>query len=170
MGLATAFGDGNGRVGRLLLAAMVEEWCQLSSQWLYMSDFFDRNKDSYIDLLLAVSTDGRWEDWIEFCLSGVVEQAHDTMMRCERLIALNRDFHERVSEVRGSVRLARMVDQLFISPVVIAAAAKRTYNVTYPTVRSDIDKLVRLGILVEIEDAGKKSYYSPPIYEATFAD
>jgi len=34
------FRDGNGRVGRLLLSLMIAEWCELSSQWLYMSPFF----------------------------------------------------------------------------------------------------------------------------------
>ncbi len=31
------FIDGNGRVGRLLLAITIEEWCGLNNQWLYMS-------------------------------------------------------------------------------------------------------------------------------------
>jgi Fic family protein len=45
------FMDGNGRVGRLLLAITIAEWCGLADQWLYMSAFFDRDKDDYIDRL-----------------------------------------------------------------------------------------------------------------------
>jgi Fic family protein len=52
------FGDGNGRVGRLLLSLTIAEWCNLSNQWLYMSAFFERRKKEYMDLLLAVSTHG----------------------------------------------------------------------------------------------------------------
>ena len=69
------FGDGNGRVGRLLLALTIAEWCGLSNQWLYMSAYFERNKDLYNNLMLRVSTHGNWESWIEFCLKGVVEEA-----------------------------------------------------------------------------------------------
>jgi Fic family protein len=50
------FRDGNGRVGRLLLSLAIAEWCGLSSQWLYMSAFFEKRKNDYMDLLLRVST------------------------------------------------------------------------------------------------------------------
>jgi Fic family protein len=75
------FQDGNGRVGRLLLAIVIKEWCALSDPWLYMSAFFDENRDEYIDRLFRISTEGDWEGWIEFCLRGVVFQARDTENR-----------------------------------------------------------------------------------------
>ncbi len=46
-----SFGDGNGRVGRLLLAVCIMEWCGLSNQWLYMSAYFERHRGGYIDHL-----------------------------------------------------------------------------------------------------------------------
>ena len=106
------FMDGNGRVGRLLLAILIQEWCGLSEQWLYMSPYFDANRDRYIDHLFSVSTHGTWEAWIEFCLRGVAVQAQDTQRRCERLLDLHKDFHERLREVGGSVRLSAIVDDL----------------------------------------------------------
>src|SRR5262249_31247785 len=86
------FRDGNGRVGRLLLAIAIAEWCKLSNQWLYMSAYFDRNKDRYLELLLRVSSHGDWESWIEFCLIGVEEEARDTQLRCDRLLSLHRRY------------------------------------------------------------------------------
>jgi Fic family protein len=87
------FCDGNGRVGRLLLSIMIAQWCELSSQWLYMSAFFEHHKKDYMDLLLGVSTHGAWEPWVQFCLEGVVSQAKDTERRCDKLLHLHRDFH-----------------------------------------------------------------------------
>ena len=92
------FGDGNGRVGRLLLSLMIAEWCELSSQWLYMSAFFEKNKRNYMDLLLGVSTNGAWELWIDFCLDGVIAQSRDTEARCDNLLNLHRDFHSQAQE------------------------------------------------------------------------
>jgi Fic family protein len=89
------FGDGNGRVGRLLLSLTIAEWCKLSSQWLYMSPFFEKRKTEYMDLMLGVSTHGNWEAWLKYCLEGVVSQAMDTEKRCDKLLALHRDFHKR---------------------------------------------------------------------------
>lgn len=164
------FMDGNGRVGRLLLSILIAEWCGLANQWLYMSAFYDRNKDEYIDRLFRVSSCGDWEGWIEFCLRGVVEQARDTEQRCDRLLALNRDFHERLRHGRGSVRLSAIVDGLFVSPVAIVTRVAQAHNVTYPTARSDLAKLERLGILRRVEGVERISYYCPEILDITYAD
>lgn len=164
------FMDGNGRVGRLLLALTICDWCGLSNQWLYMSDYFDRNKDDYIDRMFAVSTDGSWSGWIAFCLRGVVEQARDTLLRCERLIELNRQFHEQVNNMGGSIRLSRIVDELFISPVAIVTHTASTLGVSYPTARSDLRKLERAGILRPIEQAPQISYICSAILQITYAD
>lgn len=164
------FMDGNGRVGRLLLALTISDWCELSNQWLYMSDYFDRNKDAYIDKMFAVSTNGKWSDWIEFCLVGVVEQARDTMRRCERLIDLNRQFHEQVNEIGGSIRLAKIVDGLFVRPVLAVAKTAKSHRVSYPTARSDLRKLERIEIIKEMEGAREISYFCPRILNVTYAD
>lgn len=164
------FMDGNGRVGRLLLAITIADGCQLSNEWLYMSDYFDRNKDEYIDRMLAVSTTGAWTEWIRFCLRGVVEQATDTMRRCDRLIELHRDFHERVNTAGGSVRLSALVDGLFESPVIRVAHAKQRTGVTYPTARTDLTKLENLGILTRLRTLEPITYACIPIFDVTYAD
>lgn len=162
------FRDGNGRVGRLLLSLMIAEWCHLSSQWLYMSAFFEKRKKEYMDLLLAVSTQGAWEPWIRFCLEGVVAQSIDTEKRCDKLLALHRDFHARLKG--GSVRLSKLVDRLFSSPVITVNRYKSEFHVTYPTARSDLRKLQGLGIVQELEGMNVITYYCNPIYTITFED
>jgi Fic family protein len=163
------FMDGNGRVGRLLLALTIAEWCELASQWLYMSAYFDRNKDEYIDRLLRVSTHGDWEGWVEFCLRGVVEECRDTSHRCDELIELNRAFHQRANEAGGSVRLTGIIDGLFMRPVVSVTSVRERFGVTYPTARSDLNKLETLGIISLIPEARTISYYSEPIFHVIYA-
>lgn len=162
------FGDGNGRVGRLLLSLTIAEWCGLSRQWLYMSAFFERRKKEYMDLLLRVSTHGSWDLWIKFCLEGVISQAKDTEWRCEKLLTLHRDFHHRLKG--GSVRLSSIVDGLFDSPAVSVMHVKRTLNVTYPTARADLRKLEALGILKPLEGLPTITYYCDQIYDVTHKD
>ncbi len=162
------FRDGNGRVGRLLLSWTIAEWCQLSSQWLYMSAFFEKRKKEYMDRLFNVSTRGDWEGWIRFCLEGVVAQSVDAEKRCDRLLKLQRDFHERIKG--GSVRLSKLVDRLFSSPVITVNQYKKAFNVTYPTARSDLKKLESAGIVQPLANMPEISYYCIPIYRATFED
>ena len=162
------FCDGNGRVGRLLLSLMIADWCGLSSQWLYMSAFFEKRKRDYMDLLLGVSTHAAWDLWIEFCLQGAISQAKDTERRCDSLLAAHRDFHSRLKA--GSVRLSGLVDSLFKSPVISVATYRRQFTVTYPTARSDLKKLQVLGIVELLEALDPITYYCPSIYRITYED
>jgi Fic family protein len=164
------FMDGNGRVGRLLLAILIEEWCELSDQWLYMSSYFDKNKDTYIDLLFRVGSEGLWKEWIEFCLKGVVETAHDTQKRCEQLVALQQTFHNRLRKGPGSVRLTAIVDDLFKSPVILPSRLAQTHNVTYPTARSDLRRLQAAGIVRAMPHTPQITYICQKIIDITYAD
>ena len=162
------FRDGNGRVGRLLLALTIADWCKLSNQWLYMSAFFEKRKTEYMDLMLGVSTHGDWEAWIKFCLEGVVAQSADAEKRCDKLLKLHRKFHGRLKG--GSVRLSRLVDSLFDSPVISVKQYKKMFGVTYPTARSDLKKLQAHGIVEELDKADLITYYSKPIYGITYEE
>jgi cell filamentation protein, protein adenylyltransferase len=162
------FADGNGRVGRLLLSLTIAEWCKLSSQWLYMSAFFERRKKEYMDLLFGVSARGDWEPWLEFCLQGAVSQAVDTQKRCDKLMGLHRDFHRRLKG--GSVRLSGLVDSLFESPVVTVTMVKERFHVSYPTAKSDLQKLQTLGIANPLDHSGQITYYCSQIYAVTYED
>lgn len=164
------FGDGNGRVGRLLLSVQIAEWCNLSNQWLYMSDYFDRKRDEYIDRLFSVSIAGQWTEWIAFCLQGVVEQAKDTLHRYDKLISLHQKFHEVIATSAGSIRLAAIVDELFYLPVAVVARIAERQDVSYPTARSDLIKLDQMGILTEATEVPQLTYYCLPILDIIYAD
>ena len=164
------FRDGNGRIGRLLLALTIAEWCNLSNQWLYMSAYFDHNKDEYINLLFRISTEGAWQEWIKFCLIGVVEQTKDTEQRCENLLALSEDFRQRVSNVKGSYRLNMILDDLLIAPVITIPKLATKFNVGYHTSRTDVEKLKKVKILHQLKGMKQKTYYSPEIINITYSD
>jgi len=162
------FRDGNGRVGRLLLSWMIAEWCGLSNQWLYMSAFFEKRKKDYMDSMLSVSTQGAWDSWVRFCLEGVISQAIDTEKRCDKLLALHRDFHARLKG--GTVRLSKLVDRMFSTPVITVNQYKKLFGITYPTARSDLKKLEATGILQPLPDMAEITYYCHPIYRVTYED
>lgn len=164
------FRDGNGRVGRLLLSVMIEEWCGLSRQWLYMSEYFDRNKDRYVEHLFRVSTDGDWEGWIRFCLDGVIEQGKRTERRCGSLVELNRSLHRRAAKAGGSIRLSSIIDGLFETPVVQVPSLATKLGVTYPTAGADVGKLVRVGVLRRMRGVRQKTYYCPQIREVIYGE
>ncbi|MPZ24270.1 MAG: Fic family protein, partial [Dehalococcoidia bacterium] len=73
--------DGNGRVGRLLIALFLKATGVLPTPLLYLSDFFERNRTTYYERLNDISSSGSWDDWFAFFLDGVVEQAGDAIAR-----------------------------------------------------------------------------------------
>lgn len=162
------FEDGNGRVGRMLLALMIARWCGLSNPWLYMSEYFDDNKDQYLTGLLRVSTHNDWQGWIGFCLQGVVVQTKAAERRCTRLVQLSTSFKKRINTLAGSWRLQSIADSLFLFPAVRISSLREQYGVTYPTAKADVNRLMSVGILQELPGSCPEAFYSPEILEITF--
>src|SRR5690606_6597387 len=67
------FLDGNGRVGRLLITLYLVDKDILKKPILYLSDFFERNKNLYYDNLMRVRSNNDLKQWLKFFLVGVIE-------------------------------------------------------------------------------------------------
>lgn len=141
------FVDGNGRIGRLFLSLLLVEWKLLSLPLLYLSAYFYRHRQDYYDLLLAVSKRGVWRDWMLFFLHGVTDQAQDAIVRAKRLQDLQATWHKKLMQARTSALLLRLADGLFASPIITIPEAKRLLNVTYPSAKRSVEKLIRAGVL-----------------------
>lgn len=164
------FSDGNGRVGRLLLAIMLKDCCGFSKPWLYMSEYFEKHHDEYVQKLFNVSASAAWESWIEFCLQGTLSQATDTIRRCDMLCKIREDFTRRTTAVGGAVRLTQIVEDIFHSPFVRVADLPERLNVTYPTAKADVDRLVQAGILKELENITPKTFYAPEVFNVAYEE
>ena len=162
------FTDGNGRVGRALLALMTYKWCDLSMPWLYMSAFFEKYKDEYFGNLFRVSADGAWKQWVEFCLRGTIVQAKDSIRRCKALNAAKEKFHD-IGDA-SSLRAPQIIDSLFTTPVLTISGTAKKYAITYATAKTDVQRLVGKKILAQIENIRPKMYYSPEILNISYEE
>ncbi len=162
------FVDGNGRVGRLLLALMIYRRCNLSMPWLYMSAFFERYKDEYINLLFRISTEGDWTSWLEFCLRGTIEQANDSITRCDALNSLRDKYHGLVQG--GSNRDHATINSLFERPMLTIPALAKQHSVSYQTAKADVRRLSGLGILAELPRTYPKIYYARDVFAVAYAE
>lgn len=162
------FSDGNGRVGRLLLAIMLHRLTTLTKPWLYLSDVLERQKDAYCNALFNVSAQGNWDQWIELCLNATIAQTNETLRRCERLTKLKEEFHSRVNDHGGTVRLNQIVDVLFRSPFVRVTQLQSILKVSYPTAKADCERLSQCAILKPLPTLTPATYYSPEVFEAAY--
>lgn len=146
------FLDGNGRVGRLLITFMLCHEGALSRPLLYLSYFFKANRQEYYDRLMDVRLKGAWEEWIMFFLRGVRDvskQARESALRITDLQEAHRA-HVNASSPRSSANALRLLDHLFIRPVVTAQSVGRDLAVSQPTANALLRKLESLGILEEM--------------------
>lgn len=153
------FQDGNGRIGRLLLTLMLQKAGGFSQPWLHMSEYFEKYRETYYELLFSISSRATWGEWVQYCLEGVREQAILARERCESLVKLREDHLKRLQSIKGSNRLLRILERIFTNPMVEITELQELLGVTYPTARADVEKLVDLGILAELPDTRPKTYY-----------
>jgi len=82
------FLDGNGRIGRLLIALLLEHWKLQESPLPYLSMALQRHQQEYYRQLASVRTDGDWEGWVAFFLECVREAADDGVATAQKIFAL----------------------------------------------------------------------------------
>lgn len=146
------FNDGNGRVGRLLISLLLCHWGLLPQPLLYLSAFFERYRDDYYRLLLAVSQQGAWEGWIEFFLTGVREQARDALDTGNQLLDIQDVYRRRFAGKRVTKILHGVLDQLFINPITSVTMLRDIFKVDYGLAQRTVDLLVREKVLREVTD------------------
>lgn len=148
------FLDGNGRIGRLMIILLLVHWGILPLPLLYLSTYFERHRQTYYDLLMAVSERGAWIEWQRFFLTGVLEQSRDAIHRAKQLQGLQKEWHARVQAARGTGIMHSVVDLLLERPILVATELIARYEITYPTARNTLHRLQELGVISE--STGKK--------------
>ena len=143
------FRDGNGRIGRLLMALLLVSSGRLRDPLLYLSAYFERHRDAYMDLLLRVSQTGDWPAWLQFFLRGVLESAEETVEHAEGLLALRHRYHAMFQRARSSGLLQRLIDELFQAPAITIGRAAEVLGVTHAAAAYNLRKLVAAGIVSE---------------------
>lgn len=153
------FSDGNGRVGRLLISLLLCERGVLPLPLLYLSGFFDRNRQEYYDGLLDVSRRAAWNDWLTYFAYGVAVQARDAAARIARLNDLRLAYHHRATAVVRSKVALRLVDELFASPFLTLRRATEVTGATAKNAQNVLDKFVAAGLLREVTGKQRNRIY-----------
>jgi Fic family protein len=144
------FLDGNGRIGRLIIILLLYFWGLLPKPLLYLSVYFEANQHEYYDHLLAVSQQGKWEDWLHFFLTGVSIQSLDAIQRITQLQALYNEYVEQLKIERAARRLIETLSVLFERPIITIRQVEAALGVPYRSASRYVEKLVQLGVLREI--------------------
>ena len=155
------FLDGNGRTGRVLNLLMLVEQKLLDQPVLYLSRYILRHRADYYSLLLRVTTDGAWGEWITFMLSAVDETARWTTEKIRAVQRLHADASEFVRMHAPKIYSRELIDALFVQPycriqnLVDSDIAKRQTASVY------LKQLAELGMLTELKVGREKLFLHP---------
>lgn len=145
------FVDGNGRMGRLLIAFLLAHAGVLREPLLFLSVWFEQRREEYYRLLGQIPRRGDWEAWLAFFLDGVRETAEDAVETGRRLTAL---FHEDRARIvpagRRAGSMLRVHDALMARPVISLPEVVSRTSLTLPTAGTAMRSLVALGVAREI--------------------
>ena len=149
------FLDGNGRMGRLLIAFILHHDGVLKRPLLYLSLYFKQHRSEYYRLLDRVRMEGDWEAWLDFFLEGVEQTAQNAVETARRLVNL---FQENTQQIRQTGRRAntalRVFDALCERPILTLAEVRRRTDLSFPGATNGMNTLMELGIVREL--TGKK--------------
>jgi len=151
------FVDGNGRVGRLLISLLKTYWGLMDQPGLYLSSYFEVNRQEYYSRLRSVSFDGDWNGWVLFFLKAVLDQSELGKNKLKEIMDLRSNWISRLKPVSSALPLA-LIDSLFENPVITIPQAAEMLEVTYVSARRAVTTLCERGILSQTDQSkyGKK--------------
>jgi Fic family protein len=157
--------DGNGRIGRLLITLLLENWNLLDAPLLYLSLYFKRHRAEYYRLLNAMRIDGDFESWLKYFLKGVTVIADETVTTTQSLFAiLSADRAKVLAGSSTSVAGVRLFELLPAHPIITIAVTVRLLKTTKPTAIKAVSGLVEAGILVETTGRRRDRVFSYKAY------
>lgn len=165
------FLDGNGRIGRLLIAALLEQWRLLPEPLVYLSGYLKQHQGEYYRRLSAVRTDGDWEGWVGFFLEGVEAAATDAergIVAVATLVAADRRRLLAAPRV-GAVGL-RLFELLPLMPRFTIEQVRQKLATTFPTATAAVKFLEELGIVTELTGQKKNRCFSYAAYVELLAN
>ena len=157
--------DGNGRIGRLLIAALLEHWQLLPEPLMYLSGYLKQHQSEYYRRLSSIRTDGDWEGWVQFFLEAVQNAAAQSERAVVALASLVANDRRRLlAHPRANAVSYRLFELLPTMPRLSVDRVCEAVQTTFPTANAAIKLLEELGILTELTGQKKNRTFSYAAY------
>ena len=155
------FLDGNGRIGRLLIAALLEDWGLLPEPLMYLSGYLKQHQMDYYRHLSDVRTQGDWEGWVDFFLVGVAVAATEAergIVGIASLVAADRK--RLLTTPKATPASYRLFEMLPMMPRFTVERVRQKLETSFPTANAAVQLLVDLGVVTELTGQKKNRSYS----------
>lgn len=164
------FLDGNGRIGRLLIAALLEHWRLLPEPLMYLSGYLKQHQAEYYRRLSAIRTEGDWEGWLSFFLEGMASAATEAERGIVAIASLvSADRRRLLASPKAGPASYRLFEMLPMMPRFTVEHVRKGLATSFPTANAAVKVLEDLGIVAELTGQKKNRSYSYQPYIALLA-
>ena len=144
------FLDGNGRIGRLLIPLYIQSKGMLEKSCLYISDYIERNKDTYYDMLTRVRTNNDMIGWIKFFLEAVIATSKTAKEKFRNVVELTMEMDKLIMELPVKPENAKkVIDLLYDEPVLTRNKMSEITGIKLTTINGIVNALLDKGIITE---------------------
>lgn len=144
------FLDGNGRIGRLLIPLYIQSKGMLDKSCLYISDYIERNKDKYYDLLTRVRTHNDMISWIKFFLEAVIETSKTAKDKFRKVVELTMKMDKAIIDLPVKAENAKkVIDVLYNEPIINRKKLIEITAIKPSTLKDTVNVLLENNIIVE---------------------
>lgn len=144
------FLDGNGRIGRLLIPLYIQSKGMIDKSCLYISDYIERNKDTYYDMLTRVRTHNDMISWIKFFLEAVIETSKIAKEKFRKVVELTLEMDRIIMDLPVKPENAKKVlEVLYNEPIVSRKKIIENTGMKFTTLVGVINALQEKNILIE---------------------
>lgn len=156
------FEDGNGRIGRMLIPLLLWKYKVIDEPHFYISGYFDEHKEMYIKRLREVSRTNNWDQWIDFFLLAITEQANKNLEITQKIQNLYDQMKIEFTNALSSKWSIATLDFIFSNPVFRTNNYYKHTGIPQPTGNNLLRKLNDSGLLHLKEEASgnKPALYS----------
>lgn len=166
------FLDGNGRVGRLLIAFLLCQREILLKPVLYLSHYFKQYREEYYTRLQKIRDHGEWEQWLKFFLNGVTQVSLEATQTSRSIVALREKHRQIITNEfgRATGNGLSVLERLYESPLVSVNDVAETAQVTFAAANNLVKRFVDTGILIEVTGQQRYRVYSYDSYVNIFSE
>ena len=155
------FLDGNGRLGRLLIALLLCEQKVLREPMLYLSLYFKTHRQYYYELLNNVRMTGDWEAWLDFFAEAVIVTATQAVETAQLLLNLSNQDRDKISGLgRAAASTLQVHRALMEHPIATSGSLVEKTGITPATVNKALGHLEQLGIVKELTAQKRNRLFS----------
>jgi Fic family protein len=154
------FLDGNGRVGRLIIPLYLVSKGILQRPILYLSDFFERNRNLYYDNLMVVREKNNLSQWFKFFLVGVIETSTNGIRTFDNILQLQKQVDAYIQKMGSrAINAKKVLEYLFNKPLINAERVSEVTGISMPSSYKLIAELEKIKILKEITGGQRSRMY-----------